>query len=81
MYEIEYQFTPGSTVYFVNRFTHKIAKGDVLNVHLGSYTNLDKSIETVVKYSIKEESIPAVFKIDETDVFATYELAAAKLFS
>lgn len=78
---IEYMFQAGTEVYFINRFSRIVSKGEIQNVHLGSYGKLDKSVETVVKYTIKDQTIPAIFHVDEEDIFATYEEAAAKVFS
>lgn len=78
---IEYMFQAGTDVYFINRFSKIVAKGKIENIHLGSYGKLDKSVETVVKYTIKDEKIPAIFHVDEEDIFSNYEDAASKIFS
>ncbi|WAX21780.1 hypothetical protein [Stenotrophomonas phage RAS14] len=78
---IDYMFQAGTDVYFVNRFSKIVSKGKIENIHLGSYGKLDKTVETVVKYTIRDSKIPAIFHVDEEDIFDTYEQAAAKIFS
>lgn len=81
MPSIDYAFQAGTTIYFINRFSRIVSKGEIKNIHLGSYGKLDKSIETVVKYTIKDSNIPAIFHVDEEDIFLTYTEAASKIFS
>lgn len=78
-FEIDYSFTPGETVFAVNRGTFAIHKGKVFHVQIKTFDTGD-GIATTIAYALTIDNNSGMVAIED-DVFGSYEDAVSSLFA